>query len=379
MRLKILQEKLAKNLNSVSRIVPSKPQLPVLSNVLLEAKEGSLQIAATDLNLGIRLSVGAKVKKAGSITVPAKVFDELVSSFSPGTVEMTLKGEVLSIVCGSSRASLSGIAASEFPSLGKISKKKEFEIEASRLQESIERVGFAASSDETRPVLSGVLWTQDKDDLKLVATDGYRLSLVGVETGKGKKKQGEVSRVVGEGLIIPSRALQDVSRLIDEFGVSDISVGLVSEQNLVVFSFEDGELTTRLIEGSFPNYSQVIPQDEASVAEIELEGLEKAVRTAAVFARDSANIVRWKMSEDKLSISANSPSYGESESQIDISGKGKGGEIAFNSRYLIDLISVFPSERVKFVMNKNLDPGTFRPTDEKTDFLHLVMPVRVQA
>jgi DNA polymerase-3 subunit beta len=381
MKISILQEKLAKGLSSVGRVVPSRPSLPILANVLLEARGGRLQLTATDLNLGMRLWIGAKITKEGAISVPAKVFGELVSSFPASTIEMSLEGDSLRISCEGHKARLAGIAASEYPSLGKLSGKKEFGIDFGQFHLAVERVAFAASADETRPVLSGVLWEFHDKTLRLVATDGYRLSLVGVR-GDSKKTSEKwlkaVKSVVGDGLIVPARALRDVDRLADELGASEVKVGMVSDQNLAVFSLGEGEVVTRLIEGSFPSFSQVIPAGEKSVAEIEVEPLAKAVRTAAIFARDSANIVHWKLAKSLLTISANAPSYGQSESGVEVNLAGPGGEIAFNSRYLIELFNIFPSEKLKFVLNESLDPGLFQPLDGKEEFLHIVMPVRVQ-
>ena len=274
------------------------------------------------------------------------------------------------------------MSASEFPSLGKVDRKSGFTINVRRFREAVERVVFAASFDETRPVLSGVLWKFEKNKIKLVATDGYRLSIVGLEQKPGKKRskwQKDVKQAIGDGLIIPARALRDVERLVDEFKTAEVKVNLVKDKNLVVFSFNDGEVSTRLIEGSFPNYSQVIPKEKKGVAEVDLEVLLKSVKTASIFARDSANIIQWKIEKKKMVVSADSPSYGGSESSIDIKLEGEEGEIAFNSRYLLDLFSVFPSERVSFSLKGSLDPGIFETVGKKkSKFLHLIMPVRVQ-
>lgn len=383
MIVSVLQEKLNKGLSAVVRVVPSKPSLPVLSNVLLEVIDGRLRLSGTDLNLGVRIWIGAKVKKEGAISIPAKVMSELVSSFPPETIELELEGDALRIACGSHRARLAGIGASEFPALGKVSQKKEFPLSVESFQTAIARVAFAASSDETRPALSGVLLTYEREKLRLVATDGYRLSLDTLSPSPAPQKKSDawgkmVQTVVGGSLIVPARALVDVARLIDELEVSQVRVGLVSNQNLVVFSLGDGEVSSRLIEGPFPDFSQVLPKEERSTAEIDLEVLEKAVRTASVFARDSANIVRWNLNKDGLTVSANAPSYGESESRVDVSLSGEGGEIAFNSRYLLELFSIFPGERLAFAMNGALDPGVFRPIEKGSAFTHLVMPVRVQ-
>lgn len=377
----VLQEKLKQGLAAVSRAVSARPSLPVLANVLLEAREGKLRLSGTDLNLGVQLWVGAKVKKEGAISVPAKVFDELVSSLPPGTVEMEVEGGSLRVACLGNKVRLAGIAASEFPSLGKLAGRKEFSLTAEALVEAISRAAFASSSDETRPVLSGVLFSVEGGALQMVATDGYRLSLVRLPGASGKGSDGwkqVAATVIGKGLLIPARALRDVGWLAQELAASEVRVGLVADQNLVAFKMGDGEVTTRLIEGAFPDFAQILPKEEKTSVEIELAALEKAVRTASVFARDSANIVRWKLGKGSLTVSANAPSYGESESMVEVSLSGEGGEIAFNSRYLLELFSIFPSERMQFVMNGALDPGIFRPAGKGAEFLHLIMPVRVQ-
>ena len=382
MKVSVLQEKLSKGLISVSRVVSSKPTLPVLSNVLLTAKQGQLELFATDLHLGIRISIGAKISKDGAISVPGKVFSELVSSLPASTIKLILNGDVLHITCGSYKGKISGIAAKEFPVLGEVTRKKSFLLDAKKFQTVVEQVALSASSDETRPVLSGVLWMFADKRLQLVATDGYRLSISSVKNSIKKKIdawRSSVKKVVGDGLVVPARALRDVDRLIDEFGVSEIKVGLASESNMVVFVCGDGEVTSRLIEGTFPNFSKVIPSSQKGTAVISTEPLVQAIRTSAIFARDNANIVNWKLSKGSLMVSSNSPSFGESETTIDIDLSGEEGEIAFNSRYLLDLFSVIKSEKVEFSFSGGLNPGVFRPLGKVKDpFLHLVMPVRVQ-
>lgn len=381
MIVSVLKEKFSKGLAAVARAVPNRPSLPVLSNILLEAEDGRLRLTGTDLNLGIRVWIGAKVKKEGAISLPAKVVSELVSSFPPETVEMELDGDALRMVCGGHRVRMAGISASEFPSPGKVSQKKGFSLPVSSFQETVDRVAFAASTDETRPALSGVLWKYEKGAIKLVATDGYRLSMDVFAASSQKQPEAwekAAQEVVGESIIVPSRALKDVARLVDEMEAPEVQVGLASDQNLVIFSLGDGEVSSRLIEGSFPDFSQVLPKEERSTAEIELDALDKAVRTAAVFARDSANIVRWSLAKSGLTISANAPTYGESESRVEAELAGQGGEIAFNSRYLMELFTIFPAETLVFAMNDALDPGIFRPAEKGSRFLHLIMPVRVQ-
>lgn len=381
MKLSVLQERLVKGISAVTRVVSSKPTLPILSNILLETKSGSLILSATDLNLGIKIWIGAKVKTDGKITVPAKVFGEIISSFSPSRIDITVKENVMQIACGGNKVKLSGTSAEEFPILGDIVSKKSFNIKTSIFSEAVERVVFSASSDETRPVLSGVYWKMQEGKLQLVATDGYRLSIVDVKEDKKASfgVQKKMSDVLGKGMIIPARAMRDVLKLLDEFRAIQVKFTLADDKNLAVFKFADGEVTTRLIEGSFPNFSQVIPKEEVGNVEVEIEQMEKAVRTASIFARDSANIVHWDVQKEKIIVSANAPAYGQSESDVEAKLSGRGGKIAFNSRYLLELFSVIKEKSIVFGYKGGLDPGVFRLVRKKRDeFLHIIMPVRVQ-
>lgn len=382
MKVEILQEKFSKSLSFIARVVATKPTLPVLANVLIIAQKDGVLLSATDLSLGIKLWVGAKVISEGSITVPAKILGDLVASLPPSTIEVSVEGESLLISCSGNKARLSGISAKEFPSLGEFESKRGFWVEAGEFKKAIERVTVAVSTDETRPILSGVLWKLKERAIQLAATDGYRLSvvqLVAPKEGKQEEWFSSVKKVLEKEIIIPARALKDVERLMEEMSVKRIKVGLVKDQNLMIFKVGDGEITTRLIEGSFPNFEQVIPKEKKGRVEIEVEPLIEAIRTASIFARDSANIIHWKIETERLIISANAPSYGESESNVEIKLDGEGGEIAFNSRYLLDLLSIFPAKKVMFTIKDSLDPGVFESAGEgENKFLHLIMPVRIQ-
>lgn len=382
MKLSIIQEKFNTGLAAVLKAVATKPTLPILNNVLIKASGEGLYLTTTDLNIGIKLWVGAKVKKEGEITIPAKILSELIASLPVTTLEIETDGEILTVSCMGNKAKLTGIAASEFPSLGEVAANKGFLIKAEDFSEAVEKVTIAASTDETRPVLSGVLWKVVDKNVQLVATDGYRLSLVSLEApeeGKEEKWRKTVEEILEKGLIVPARALKDAQRLIEELGVDKLEVNVAKDKNLLIFKIGEGEITTRLIDGAFPNFEQVIPKEEKNVIEIEVEPLIEAVKTAAIFARDSANIVHWKIDNQKIAISANAPAFGESESVVEIENKCEGGEIAFNSRFLIDFFNTLSVKKVNFIMNGSLDPGVFKVGEKgKKGFLHLIMPVRVQ-
>lgn len=314
MKVSVLQEKLSQGLSSVLRVVSGKPTLPILNNILLRARKGELELFATDLNLGIRLTVGAKVQKEGSITVPAKVFGELVSSLPASTVDLKLEGEILHIASNNYKVQLSGTSAKEFPILGDFSRKLNFSLDSKQFQSIVDKVVISASSDETRPVLSGVLLTYLEKKLQLVATDGYRLSVASIIEPKKKnivKWRKSVQETMGDGIILPSRVLKDVARLVDELKVSKISATVNEKRNLMAFVLGDCEVTSRLIDGTFPNFSKVIPNSSESEMIVDLEALVQATRTSAIFARDSANIVYWKIKDNKLEISCRAAVGGE--------------------------------------------------------------------
>jgi DNA polymerase-3 subunit beta len=369
MKIQILQENLNKGLNTASRSISSKAQLPILANVLLKTDKNRLQILATNLETGIVLWLGAKVEREGEITIPAKILTEIVASLPPGKIDLTGEGSLLKIATEGYDATLNGIPAGEFPKLPTYSEETLFSLPSESFLEAINQVAFAAATDEGRPVLTGVLFKLQEKKLSLVATDGYRLSLKTLELASPVKE--EVS------LLLPAKTLMEVARIIADEKATTIKMGFTAEQNQVVFVFSDLELFSRVIEGEFPDYEKIIPQNLASKLTLDREEFSRAIKVVSIFARDSANIVRLKIGKGSLEMSANSPQVGENKNSLSIKLEGEEGEIAFNYRFLQGFLGAVTAEEVSLEMSGPLNPGAFRAVGDES-FLHIIMPVRLQ-
>lgn len=368
MKLSILQENLHKGVSRASRIISTKPQVPILSNLLLLATEGGLQIVSSSLETTEKTTTSAKVDKEGGVCVPARVFTELVSSLPQDTVFLEEKGGSLSVSCGGVKATMAGIDSREFPPVVVTSGKSTTKVEREVLARALSLVLFAAATDEGRPLLTGVKLTQKKEKTILAATDGYRLSVYNLLLGFVDKTEA----------VIPARALAELVRVCqEEKEIKEIEFFPVVDGQLCIRVGET-EIITRQVDGQYPNYEKIIPQGHTTRATIDTQGLLRAVRSASIFARDSANVVRLHTSKTSVIVSANAPQVGEGAVEIDAKTEGEeGGGIAFNSRFLSDLLAVFPGDEVVLEMAGSLSPGVFRsPTDPA--FLHIIMPVRVQ-
>lgn len=371
MKVQILQENLSKGLNIALRLISSKAQLPILSNVLLKTDKNRLLISATNLENGISLWIGAKVEKEGEITIPAKTLGEVVASLPADKIDLEVKESSLSLTCSGYKAKFNGIPASEFPKLPSYSEDNLIFLPAEKLLETINQVAFAAATDEGRPVLTGVLVKIQGKSLSLIATDGYRLSLKTMGLENSLKE--DLS------LILPAKTLMEVSRIIAEEKKENLVVkmGYTKEQNQVVFVIPDLELYSRVIEGEFPNYEKIIPGNTTAKAVIDRENLGRAVKIVSVFARESANIVKMKIKEGIMEMSANSPQIGENTNSLEVKTEGEEVEIAFNFRFLQGFLSAVPGQEVTLETTGSLNPGVFKEVGNDS-FLHIIMPVRLQ-
>jgi len=373
MKLSILQENLAQGLNTASRSVATRAQLPVLSNVLLATDKGRLKVSATNLETGINLWLGAKIEKEGAISIPAKILAEFVSSLPADKVELEVKENNLSLTCGSFQADFIGLPASEFPTIPSLAGKANISFKDEVLSQAVSQVAFAAASDEGRPVLTGVLIMAKRNQLVLVATDGYRLSIKKLKEIKGLEKVEEFKT----GLIIPARTLTEVARIVGESEEKTLKLAITPKASQVIFALAEAEVVSRLIEGKFPDFERIIPEKGKTKAVVETEELLRAVRIASIFARESANIVKFSVKKTGLEISANTAQVGANVSRVEAKTEGVEGKVAFNSRYLLDFLSAMGSKQVSFEMSGALNPGVFTPVGDKS-FLHIIMPVRVQ-
>jgi len=371
MKVQILQENLNKGLTIASRSISSKAQLPILGNVLIKTDKNRLQISATNLETGITLWLGAKVEEEGEITIPAKVFSEVIASLPAGKIDLSEKENILNLSSDGYKASFNGISASEFPKLPTYSSDNLISLPSEKILEAINQVAFAAATDEGRPVLTGVLFKLQGKELSLVATDGYRLSLKTVELENTVKE--ELS------LLLPAKTLLEVGRIIgEESGETKIiQMGFTKDQNQVVFVFPESTLFSRVIEGEFPDYTKIIPQGATTKAQIDKESFNKAVKVVSIFARDSSNIIKLKLAKNLLEMSANSPQVGENINSIEQKLEGEESEIAFNFRFLLGFLSAISSPEVSLETTGPLNPGVFKGVGDNS-FLHIIMPVRLQ-
>jgi len=365
MKLVVLQENLNRALSIASRFIPSHSPLPILEHFLLTTKENRLKISATNSEMGINYYCGAKVKEDGTTAVLARPFNEFVASLPAGKVNLELEKENLKVSLGSFEAHFSTVPHADFPQIDILSSSKT-NFPLSSFLAALKMVVFAASSDETRPVLEGVRFLINQKMLLLEATDGYRLSQKRIPL---KKSLGNKE------FIIPARTLEEILRL--KLEGEKLSLGFSLKDKQVVFLLPEMEVFSRLLEGSFPNVQQVIPQKKETTVLVNKEEFLEAIRIASIFARESANIVRLSFAQQQITITANSPQIGENKTRLEAKIEGKEQKIAFNFRFLIDFLQTIESKEIMIELNDSLSPAVFKvPKDES--FLHLIMPVRLQ-
>lgn len=370
MRCTVSPAAVAAGLSLVSRAVSPRSTLPILSNVLLETVAEGLRLTATNLDLTITTTVPAEVTREGRVTVPARLVTEYVSSLAeaPCTLELDPATQVLRITCGIHRTNIHGIDAVEFPPLPARDAEPVVRLDAQALDVAIGQTAVAASSDEARPVLTGVLLQLEGDRVTLAATDGHRLAV------RRLAPEGDAELSAGS-VIVPARHLGEVARAITA-GRPTVDVTLSASRNHVFFSMRDVEVSSRLIEGAYPNYAQVIPASQSTTVTLPAATLLRETRTASILAKDAANVVRLAVGEGTLTLQAQTAEVGDDEAPLAATVTGDGVQIAFNARYVLDALGVIDSEEVALGFNGPLQPGVIRPVG-RDDYLYIVMPVRV--
>jgi DNA polymerase-3 subunit beta len=375
MKVSVLQENLAKGLNIVSRAVSPRSTLPVLSNVLVATDEGRLRLSATNLELGITCWIGAKIEEEGSTTVPARTFTELVGTLSDQQVEMSLsvRTQNLNVHSGSSNTDLKCIDSQEFPPMPTPDSGDGIPINVSDLREMIQQVAFAASTDEARPILTGVLVTIDGDELTMASADGFRLSVRKANLSSPNSRP--------QLAVVPARALSELARIISD-GDEVVDMILPPDRGQVVFQMKDFQLVSQLIEGTFPDYEQIIPRSKETRSVLSTSAFLKACKQAEIFAREGSHIARinitpgGELKPGSIMISGQSEETGSSQSEMDASIDGTPLLIAFNVRFLREVLEVVKTPEIALETSVDTAPGIIRPVGDE-NFLHVIMPMHL--
>jgi len=374
MKCKVSQAEFAKALRACEKSLLLKANLPVLANILISIGKNKLEILSTNLETATKVTIPSQTQQEGKTTLPGRVLMEFVSQLPEGTVEFEKLGEEVVLSAKGYSARLATMAPEEFPAIPKIEAGREFAIEAQAFAKCALQIVFCAAQDEGRPILNGVLCEGVKGRLSMVATDGYRLGFVEVPTQSQEK---------AIKIVIPAKSVGEVAKLISENldGQEEKTLKMVVAANLNQVNFKVGsiEFTSRLIEGEFPDWQKIIPTSFATKAKIAREEFIRKIKIASIFARDSGSIVRLKLEGKKLTILANTSQVGSNETETEVEITGKGGEIAFNYRYLLEALSAIDSEDVNFEMSESLTPGRLTSTEGQEGFFHIIMPVRLQA
>ncbi len=375
MKVSCLQENLAKGLGIVGRAVSPRSTLPVLGNVLLTTDAGRLKLSATNLEVGINCWIGAKVEEEGAVTVPARTLIDLVNALPPEQVDMELdvRTQTLNLRAGRSESNIKGIDAQEFPLVPVPEGEGGIPIEPDVLRTAIQQVAFAAATDESRPILTGVLAKFQESQLTLAAADGFRLSV----------RTFALPQAIADpfSIIVPARALVELSRISGE-QKEPVVITVTPTRNQVLFQLTDIVLVSQLIDGNFPDYQQIIPRDLTTHTVVDTASFLKACKTALIFARDAAHIGRLhvkpgsELAPGHMVVSATSAETGDDVSELDASIEGDEIEIAFNVKYLIDVLSVAGSPQVALDTTTSSSPGVIRPVGD-VDFTHVIMPMHL--
>ena len=369
MRLTISREKLQEGLNAVAASIPGKTTLPVLANILVETTDRGIKLSGTDLDIAVSTEVAADVEAPGAVTIPARKLSEIARELPPAPVKIAAAGEQrITLECGRSRFKLLGLPRDEFPTFPAVRFDESWRIKSGDLQKLISHTSFAVSTEESRPILNGVLWELRPDRMSMVATNGHRLAKMNVPISADG---GALSNY----LIVPPKALEQVRRLFPAEEELEIGRG----ENHIGFRSPFTAVYTRLIEGPYPNYEQVIPKDNDRVAIADKVALVSALKRMSVVASDQTHRIRLSFNSGMLKFSVQTPDLGEAQDELPIRFTGDQLDIGFNASYLLEILRYIPTDDVRITLKAPERAATLEPegwTDPAT-YLCLVMPLRL--
>ena len=362
-KFKVTKEAILDGLQRVQNVVSTRTTLPILSNVLVQASTGSLSLTTTDLDVGVRCKVEAEVSKAGSTTLPARKLFSILKEVPAAEIEVEVDDRnAASIRCGSSFYKIMGLPEEEFPRFPESGAGKALKIEQAVLRDMLKKTAYAVSNDETRYVLNGVFMGFKGDKLTIVATDGRRLALIehDIEVPKGSEAE----------LILPTKAVSELERLLADKGDVKLSIG----ENQIIFELDGTTLVSKLIEGTYPNFRQVIPTETKERVPMERELLLSALRRASILASEKSQSVKLNFAKNTLTITATTPEVGEAKETLSINYKGKEVTIAFNPQYMMDPLRNLDADEVFIELTDELSPGVIKVN---APFLYVLMPMRL--
>jgi DNA polymerase-3 subunit beta len=366
MKVSITREKLQEGLSAVAGSIPTRTTLPILSNILLETEADGLRLSGTDLDTSVSIRVPAEVEAGGSITAPARKLQEIARELPPAPVALAAQGDAITISGGRSRFRLNGLSREEFPEYPVVSFENSWKATGAELNDLISHVAFAVSTEETRPILNGVLWELGPTEMRMVATNGHRLARMTIpRSGAGTEGQ----------LIVPPKALSQVQKLFKP----DQEVEIARSDNHIGFQGGGVQIFTRLIEGPYPNYDQVIPKDNDKVLIVDRTALNGAIRRMAIVASDQTHRIRLSVGGPMMKFSVQTPDLGEGSEELPVEYTGDPIEIGFNANYLLELLRYIATEEVKMTFRAPERAATLEPlgNEDVPDFLCLVMPLRL--
>jgi DNA polymerase-3 subunit beta len=374
MKVSCSQEDLSKGLAIVGRAVATRAVMPITNNVLISTEGSQLKLAATNLEIAISCWIPATIEKEGTFTIPARLVTDFVNSLPSGRIDMALSARSKSVElrCARHEAHISGLDPADFPAIPKITDGLNVKVKPGDLRMAINQVVFAAASEESRPVLTGVHAEFEGQQLTLAAADGFRLAVHKVSLAKGVDTRTTI--------IIPARSLNELTRLISE-QEEPLELTVNSQKSQVLFRMRNVEMVSQLIQGTFPNYSQLIPKSYTTRAVIKLSEFLRATKSASIFARDGSGIVRLQImprdGKGKIAISARAEEIGDNLGEVDATVEGEEAKIAFNSKYLMDVLGVLSKDEVALETTTSSSPGVIRPVGDES-YIHVVMPMFVQ-
>ena len=365
MKIVCTQENLNKGFNLVSNIANKSTNLPILNNVLLKADKEGLILITTDLEIGIKVFVRSKIEEEGSFTVDAKLIHNFVSLLPRENIELNLKDDGLEVKNKSQETIIKGLGAEDFPLIPEMDKTNEVEISASELKKSLQQVILAASLDSSRVEINAVSFKFEKDKLVLAATDSYRLAEKTIPLENGKEHS----------LIVPLKTLQELSRILADNTENKIKIYF--NENQILFAFDGVELISRVVDGKYPDYNQIVPDKFSTTCSCEINQLIPAIKAVSLFCKQGINDIRFSFDSKKgeLVVASASSSAGASTAKLKADIKGDDNDIVFNYRYLLDGLNQIGGSEVMFKINNNSSPGLLQPSTSQ-NYLYLVMPIR---